>query len=79
MCGRIISSEGYKMDPHNFPIPDHILCIHTDASERYWSAVITQVPKEHIGRPLENQDHKEMAFLGGEFTGAERIWTTYEK
>lgn len=45
-------------------MPDQTLYIHKDASERYWSALLTQVPKEKMEVPLENHDKKYIPFLG---------------
>ena len=59
--------------------PQKEVCIYTDASERYWSAVVTQVKKEDLQLSTEDQKHEPLAFLGSEFKGAECGWTTFEK
>jgi RNase H-like domain found in reverse transcriptase len=46
------------------------LCVYTDASERHWSSVITQVPYTDLGLPHAEQRHQPLAFLSGSFTGA---------
>jgi hypothetical protein len=44
------------------------LCVYTDASERHWSSVITQVPYTDLGLPHDDESHEPLAFLSGSFT-----------
>jgi hypothetical protein len=46
------------------------LCVFTDASNRYWGTVVMQILSVDCGRPIENQAHLPLMFLGGTFTGA---------
>lgn len=61
------------------PKPGYSICIHTDASERFWAGVVSQVRPNELSKPVLDQKHEPLGFLGGEFTGSERNWTTYEK
>lgn len=62
-----------------FPKQDQVVCMYTDASETLWASVATQTKEDHLSKPLEQQRHEPLAFLGGKFTGAQKNWTTYEK
>ena len=53
--------------------------MYTDASDRFWSAVVTQTRPESLNLPLEEQRHEPLAFLGAEFKGAQLGWSTFEK
>ena len=55
------------------------LCIYTDASDRFWASVVTQCASEELSKPVLEQAHQPLAFLSGEFSGAELGWTTFEK
>ena len=61
------------------PDPEKVVCVYTDASERYWSGVVTQTTPEQLSLPVEQQGHEPLAFLGSAFKGAELGWTTFEK
>ena len=62
-----------------YPDKEKVLCVYTDASDRFWSAVVTQTGSKELSKPREEQEHFPMGFLGAEFKGAERDWTTFEK
>lgn len=70
------SREKVKLD---FPKPDHVFCMYTDACKAFWAAVITKTKEKQLAQPAEQQRHEPLAFLGGEFAGAQRNWSTYEK
>ena len=61
--------------------PDHgkVLCVFTDASDRFWSGVVTQVSEDQLALPFEQQSHEPLAFLGAAFKKSELNWTTFEK
>ena len=61
-----------------FPSPDKRICVYTNASDCFWSAVITQVEENELKKPLGKQMHEPLAFLGAAFKGAERNWSTFE-
>jgi RNase H-like domain found in reverse transcriptase len=51
----------------------------TDASDRFYAGLVTQIHEEHLDLPMEEQDHQPLAFLSGEFKGAQLRWTVPEK
>lgn len=55
------------------------VCVFTDASELFWSGVITQCRKGDLDKDTENQRHEPLAFLGSVFSKTEQRWTTFEK
>jgi len=55
------------------------LCIYTDASDEFWSAVATQCLPDELSKCEKEQRHEPLAFLGGAFRGAQERWSTYEK
>jgi RNase H-like domain found in reverse transcriptase len=55
------------------------LCVYTDASERHWSSVITQVPHTDLNENHADQQHEPLAFLSGTFTGAPFRWSIADK
>ena len=59
--------------------PAKQICVFTDASDLYWSGVVTQVDPADLTLPLEEQRHQPLAFLGAAFRGAELGWSTFEK
>jgi hypothetical protein len=62
------------------PDPTKLLCVFADASEEYWGgAVVTQIPREHKTRVLEEQDHQPLMFLSGTFSGTAKKWAIVEK
>lgn len=63
----------------SFPKRDKRLCLYTDASDRHWSAVVTQVDPAELRKPVEKQQHEPLAFLGAAFKGAELNWSTFEQ
>jgi RNase H-like domain found in reverse transcriptase len=62
-----------------FPDPDKRICVLTDAPDRFYSGLVTQIDEEHLDLPMEEQDHQPLAFLSGEFIGAQLRWTVPEK
>jgi RNase H-like domain found in reverse transcriptase len=56
-----------------FPDPDKRICVLTDASDRFCAGLVTQVDEEQLDLPLpmEEQDDQPLAFLSGEFKGAQ--------
>jgi len=55
----------------SYPKPGMEICVYTDASDRFWSAVVTQTQPENLEIQLEDQKHQPLAFLGADFKGAE--------
>jgi hypothetical protein len=55
-----------------FPDPDKRICFLTDASDRFYPGLVTQIIKEQLGLPMEEKDHESLVFLSGEFKGAQQ-------
>jgi RNase H-like domain found in reverse transcriptase len=62
-----------------FTDPDKRICVLTDASDRFYAGLVTQIDEKQLGLPMEEQDHQPLAFLSGEFKGAQLRWTVPEK
>jgi RNase H-like domain found in reverse transcriptase len=52
------------------PSRDKRVCLYTDASQEFWSAIATQDPHGDRNSPRENQRHEPLAFLSGSMIGA---------
>jgi hypothetical protein len=50
----------------------------TNASDRIYSCLVTQIHEEQLNLPMEEQDHQPLEFLSGEFKGAQQQWTEPE-
>lgn len=68
-----------RMVPLAHPKADWSVCLFTDASDAHWGAVVTQIPPDDIGLPLEHQRHAPLAFLSGSFNGASSRWPIIDK
>jgi hypothetical protein len=68
-----------RMVPLAHPRPDAELCLYTDASQGSWGAVLTQLGESELQLPLEQQQHRPLAFLSGRFTGAASRWAAIEE
>jgi RNase H-like domain found in reverse transcriptase len=62
-----------------FPDPEKRICVLTDASDRLYAGLVTQIHEVQLDLPTEEQDHQPLAFLSGEFKGAQLRWTVPEK
>jgi hypothetical protein len=62
-----------------FPDSDKRICVLTDACDRFYAGLVTQKQGEQLDIPIEEQDHQPLAFLSGEFKGAQKRWTVPEK
>jgi RNase H-like domain found in reverse transcriptase len=62
-----------------FPDPDKRIFVLTDASDLFFAGMVTQIDEEQLDLPMEEQDHQPLAFLSGEFKGAQLRWTVQEK
>jgi hypothetical protein len=62
-----------------FPDPDKRICVFTDASDRLYAGLVKQIDETQQYLPMEEQDHQPLAFLSGEFKGAQLRWTVPEK
>jgi hypothetical protein len=64
-----------------FPDPDKMICVLTDASDRFYSVLETQIYEGKLDPHLlmNGQYHQPLAFLSGEFKGAQLRLTVPEK
>jgi hypothetical protein len=62
-----------------FTDPDKRICVLTDASDLFYAGLVTQIDEEQLDLPMEEQDHQPLAFLSGDFKGAQLRWTVPEK
>lgn len=62
-----------------FPKPNNVVCVYTDASKILWPSVITQTTEERLEKPVEDPQHDPLPFLGGTFSGAQKICSAFEK
>jgi hypothetical protein len=61
--------------------PDKLkaLSLHTDASQDYYAAVLTQKPQEALDKNADEQRHEPLAFISGRFVKAIYNWSVLEK
>jgi hypothetical protein len=62
-----------------FPNNDYIQCVFCDASNYCSSGVVTQVPPEDIHKPIADQRHEPLGFVGHRFNGSELNWAIIDK
>ncbi len=58
---------------------DARLCVYTDASDKIWSDIVTQIPLADFYLPHPNQRHETMAFLLSRFKKTQISWSVLEK
>ena len=58
---------------------ERVTCVFGDASDKYWGMVITQIPAEDLPKPVQEQDHKPLAFVSGKFRGSQLRWAIIDK
>jgi hypothetical protein len=62
-----------------FPDPDKRICVLSDASDRFYAGLVTQIDDKLLDILMEEQDHQPVVFLSGDFKGAQQRWTVPEK
>ena len=60
-------------------IPGATLCLFTDASDRFYAGLLTQVIDYDTTKPITEQIHMPMCTLSGKFTNSQVGWSTFEK
>jgi RNase H-like domain found in reverse transcriptase len=55
-----------------FPDPDKRIFVLTDASNLFYSGLVTQIHEDKIDLFIEEQNHRPLALLSGEFKGAQQ-------
>lgn len=59
------------------PLKDnHIVDVQTDASEEFWTEFVTQYDEVGADKEIHKRKHEPIAFLGGQFIGTQKDWTT---
>ncbi|POM69893.1 Hypothetical protein PHPALM_13794 [Phytophthora palmivora] len=61
------------------PSPDGDMVLVTDASEKGWSIVVTEVQKWDTNKDVAGQAHRLLTCLSGVFTGSQVNWSVIEK
>ena len=61
------------------PDPPKSICIHTDASEKFWSGIVTQLDDSELAKHPAQQWHAPLAIVGGECKKHDLDWSTLEK
>jgi hypothetical protein len=46
-----------------FPDPDKRICVLTDASDRLYAGLVTQIDEKQLDLPIEEQYHQPLAFV----------------
>jgi hypothetical protein len=59
--------------------PDKRTFVLTDASGRFYAGLMTQIHKNQLTLLTAQEDHQSLAFLSGEFKGAQQRLTVPEK
>jgi len=55
------------------------MCLFTDASDKGWSVMVTQVDEWQATRGAAEQNHRLLTCLSGSFSGAQVNWSVIEK
>jgi hypothetical protein len=61
------------------PSPEGEMVLVTDASDKGWSVLVTQVENWDESKPVGEQAHRLLTCLSGTFTGAQANWSVIEK
>ena len=59
--------------------PAKRLCVFPDASDKHWGLFITQVPKEDLSLPFDEQRHSPLLMMSGSFKSGAKNWHIKEK
>ena len=62
-----------------YPNNDYIQCVFCDASHYCSSGVVTQVPPDDVEKPITEQRHEPLGFVGHRFNGSELNWAIIDK
>lgn len=54
------------------------ICVHTDALDKHWAGVVTQIAPKDLKKDRADQHHQPLDFVGGTCSKAEANWSTYE-
>ena len=61
--------------------PQKHRCLFTDASEKHWACVLTQIPQEEEDKnlPFHQQRHEPLSFISGNFKNSALRWCICDK
>ncbi|KAF1335539.1 hypothetical protein FI667_g1302, partial [Globisporangium splendens] len=62
-----------------YPLPESQMCLLSDASDKGWGLVVTQVANWTPTTPIQAQQHELLICMGGTFKGSQLNWTVLEK
>ncbi|KAF1335542.1 hypothetical protein FI667_g1301, partial [Globisporangium splendens] len=62
-----------------YPLPESQMCLLSDASDKGWGLVVTQVANWTPTTPIQAQQHELLICMGGTFKGFQLNWTVLEK
>ena len=62
-----------------YPKKEKVLCLFTDASDRFWSGEVTQTDDVQFSLEVGEKKHEPLTFVGKMFNATEQRWTTYEQ
>lgn len=63
----------------SYPEAEKLIFIYTNASERFWSTVVTQNDQSQLSRPIQDPEHSPLAFLVAKLKGGELKCSTFDK
>ena len=63
----------------SYPKKEKVLCLFTDASDRFWSGVVTQTDEVQLSLEVGELKHEPLAFVGQMLNATEKRWGTYEQ
>lgn len=59
--------------------PEMHLCVHSDVTDAFRAAAVTQCAEKCLRKPINAQRHEPLALLSSPFSGAQEHWIAYEK
>jgi hypothetical protein len=63
----------------SYPSNEMIQCVFCDASYQCCSGMVTQIPSEDVNKPIAEQRHQPLGFVGHRFNGSELNWAIVDK
>jgi RNase H-like domain found in reverse transcriptase len=54
-------------------------CLHTDAPQEFYAAVLTKMPVEDLEKHIDEERHERLAFISGRFVRSSYNWSVPEK
>lgn len=62
-----------------YPKKNFAMCLFTDASDHFWSAILSQTPENSMEEPICERIYEPVAFLSGTFKNSSLNWSVPEK